>query len=142
MKTLIAILLMAAGMVHAAENYIVQDCTLPVSSIGATSNAVLNAIIDTGGQDPFQVLFQFVAVTNAATDNQTVTIDASIDRANWLSLGTVSIAADGTNTVTAVTNLATGNFRYIRMTSWTNEIQEAGDTITNIVIRYGTVRKD
>jgi hypothetical protein len=133
MKRLILSLLVTLALPAMAQNYVLQSLTLSTNTVPADTTNTFNDVIDARASVvPVQVTFK---LSGAGTDDQTLTFEQSVDRTNWFELGDVVIAATGTNSVTAVTNLTplTG-WGYLRLSTWDNDA--AAEAVTNLAVVY------
>lgn len=93
------------------------------------TNAIINA---PQGKD---VAIQFVsALSGAGTTANTVTIQESVDRENWMTLMAFTATPAGTTPVTVVTNLSIGAAPYLRVYSIANANANTG-YITNYTVK-------
>lgn len=139
--TIAAILLMAFAWLPNAE---AQSYNLPMTELNggtnnvakATTNATLNVIMTATRSDAIAIQPIFKLDTNG-TEVVVFSFDHSIDGANWQSAATtLSITANGTNTVTGITNVTLGAVGFVRLRSIENPNTDGA--ITNLVLRYAT----
>lgn len=75
----------------------------------------------------FQFSYQLGGSNQVAASNVVVQLEKSIDSTNWATLDSISVLANGTNTVTYVTNYDVGAIPYIRVARIINA------NLTNVV---------
>jgi len=104
---------------------------------GATSN--LNFTIDVRKQQNLGVAVSY-KLTGSGTETATLTFNKSIDGSTFNTHAnanlTITLPANGTTTATTVTNLDCKGIGYLRLATILNG--SAGETMTNIVIKYST----
>lgn len=110
----------------------VEMPTLATNRVQAATTNTVTAAISAEADTDIPVYISF-NLTNAATGNQYLAFQSSAEGTYWQTLSSVVIAANGTNTVQTITNLATGSMPYVRLNTWGNAATNAA---TNLVIKY------
>ena len=126
----------AQSRFRADGSTIVQSAATSGAYAAITNNTTAyptNAIISApAGKD---VAIQFVsALSGAGTTANTVTIQESVDRENWMTLMAFTATPAGTTPVVVVTNLTIGAAPYLRVYSIANANANTG-YITNYTIK-------
>lgn len=111
---------------------------IPIITTGI-SNALATAYIDCRGQQNvgIAVTFDFASAT---TSNLVYTFSRSLDKTNWDTVNTyaLTVAGNGTNIITCVTNLNVGGIGWMRLNSINNT--DASITATNLGVVYSIKR--
>lgn len=136
------------GLVAALAFVTVANAQVAARTLGSTPASVAtnttwttgSASINLHGLYPkatqlgLQVNFKLVSDTG--NSNIVFTIQKSIDDSTWDTLGTITKASNGSNTVTVVTNYNVGAMGYFRISQVDNVNDVASGTLTNIVVKY------
>jgi hypothetical protein len=139
MKTLKFILITFAALLifpQAQAQFQLSTATLTTNAIPATTTntTIRGTLVATRGEN-IAIQPQF-NLADTGTDTIVLKFDTSIDNENWTSAShSISIVANGTNTVSKVTNVANGGISFFRLSSVENPSARA---IQNLVIKYGT----
>lgn len=103
----------------------------------ATTNTTFTAVIPATKGLAVAVQPQF-KLTDTGTDPVVLKFDTSLDQINWtVAAQSVTVTADGTNTVSKAANFDLGAVGYIRLSQVENPNAAA---ITNLTIKYSQKR--
>jgi hypothetical protein len=139
---LIAIAAILAAFVAPASAQLGTPATVVRSAVTSGSYAAItnnttayptNAVVDATGKKDVAVAFTS-ALSGAGTTANTVVLQQSVDRSNWITHTTFTATPAGTTPVTVITNLAVGALPYLRVYSINNASANTG-YITNYTVK-------
>jgi hypothetical protein len=141
-RTLILVFLSMAlvPMLLAQSQAVYSPATIcadtPIITAGATSNLTSGNVLDCRKAEFVALQFSF-KLMGAATDNVTMGIEPSVDGTSYATIAgeraVYVLAANGTTTVTGVTNMTAAGYGYFRISGITNG---AAQIMTNISVKY------
>ncbi|KAB2673890.1 MAG: hypothetical protein DVB31_02925 [Verrucomicrobia bacterium] len=138
LKTLVAAALVAFALTPPASAQVLtfglQTVTVTNAIPATTTNSVTATAIDATRAEDVGLQISF-KLTGSGTSTVVFTLSGSLDNSTYATLGTVSLAANGTNTVTYVGNYAVGPIPYLKLTQIANP---NANGITDLVVKYGS----
>ena len=112
-----------------------SNTLLSGSTVTNSTTRTYNLTIDARKQTTVGLMVSFALTGGAETGNIVVTLQRSIDGSTWESTGTtITTAANGTNTVSLVTAVASNGAGYIRLAT----IQNANTNNATVSVQYPT----
>ncbi len=140
LKTLIGCALLALALTTPicaqaqVQNFDLRAIALTNAIPATTTNAVTATVIDASKDEDVALQISY-KLSGTGTSTVVFTLAGSLDNSTYATVGTVSLAANGTNTVALVTNYAVGPIPYLKLTQVANP---NANGITSLSVKAGT----